>query len=314
MRYRHGAALADLLAETGYNRAVGPEHIAEPGGHKARLSLMLSPLDGKAQTLDINLGKALAATHDVGRIDGLVSRYHNHLIHTVLNAEIRHIARSHKIHQYGLARILFHQGHMLVSCRMKYNVRLETPECIIKPGPQTHISYDRNEIQGGESILQLKPQVVHRSLGVVEQDELGDTECSKLTAKLGTYRPGSTGHHNRLSCKAGLDFRHGHHYLITPQEVLDFHFTDARATVLSNLAHFRKVQNLESEAVAILDKPLVFKAGVFLTGEQYSCNGQAQRKTVQVFLVFEIIDRLIGKLGVLERRIGRNDTYEVVVR
>ncbi len=40
-------------------------------------------LDGKAQRLDVDLGKALSAAHDVRWVDGLVGRDHDHLLNVI---------------------------------------------------------------------------------------------------------------------------------------------------------------------------------------------------------------------------------------
>ena len=83
--------MLDLLAEAGDDGAVGAEDVAEAGGDEACLADLGAALDGKSETLHVDLGHALGAAHDIGGVDGFVGRHHHHLVDTVLHAFVSHL-------------------------------------------------------------------------------------------------------------------------------------------------------------------------------------------------------------------------------
>ena len=56
------------------------------------LELFIVLFYGEAEGLDVDFGKALGASHDVGGVDGLIGRDHDHLLDTVLDALVGNIA------------------------------------------------------------------------------------------------------------------------------------------------------------------------------------------------------------------------------
>ena len=113
-----GASLLNLFLEQGNHRAVGAEHIAEAGCNKLRV-------DNLVERLHVNLADALRASHDVGRIDGLVGRHHDKLLHSVFGTEVGNDFRAPHIVLHALAGVVLHHRHVLVGSGMEYVVGLE---------------------------------------------------------------------------------------------------------------------------------------------------------------------------------------------
>ena len=68
----HGAACDNLLTEARNYRAVAAQHITESGSYNLGLAHYATLSNCCAQRLNIYLGKALGAAHNIGRIDSLV--------------------------------------------------------------------------------------------------------------------------------------------------------------------------------------------------------------------------------------------------
>ena len=92
VRYRYRAALGDLLAEARDHRTVRSQYVAETRGDELRLALHLAGLDGQTERLHVDLCQTLRAAHDVGRVDGLVGRDHDHLLDVVFDTLVGHVA------------------------------------------------------------------------------------------------------------------------------------------------------------------------------------------------------------------------------
>ena len=163
-------SLGDLFPESRNYRTVASEDISEAGSDEPCASLDLALLYRKSERLDVDLRKALGASHDVRRVHSLVGRNHHHLLDIVLDAFVSDVPRSCDIHSHCLARILFHQRHMLVCGRMEHNLRAVLAEDVIKPRLLTHVSDHWDEVKVLEPFLKLEAEVMHRSLAVVEED------------------------------------------------------------------------------------------------------------------------------------------------
>ena len=92
MGYCHRAAFGDLLAETRDDGTVGAEDVSEPGGHELCSALLPAGFDGKAEGLNVDLGKTLGAAHDIGRVDGFVGGHHDHLLDIIFYTLVSYIA------------------------------------------------------------------------------------------------------------------------------------------------------------------------------------------------------------------------------
>ena len=87
---------------------------------------MLTFADSDAQALYIHLRQALGGSHHIGRVYGFVCRDHDKFIHSVFDSHIGDIARTIYICMDRFARVLFHQGHMLVGGCMEHDLGTET--------------------------------------------------------------------------------------------------------------------------------------------------------------------------------------------
>ena len=183
MSDRHRTSLGDLLTEARDHGTIGPEDIAETGGHEPGATGFPAGFDGKAERLDVDLRKTLGAAHDVGRVHGLVRGDHDHLLHIVLDALISDIAGTGDIDKNCLTRVFLHERDMLVGRSMEDHLRSPFAEHIIKTRGKTDITDDRRELKFREIFLELEAEVVHRGLRIVEKHELPDSEACKLTAE-----------------------------------------------------------------------------------------------------------------------------------
>ena len=98
VRNRNRTALGYLLAEARDHRAVRTQHVAETRSDELRLALHLAGLDGQTERLHVDLGQTFCTAHDVGRVDGLVRRDHNHLLNIVFDALVSDVARSRDVY------------------------------------------------------------------------------------------------------------------------------------------------------------------------------------------------------------------------
>ena len=177
---RHRAAFCNLLAEARDDRAVGAEDIAKAGGDELGLALSFSFFDCKSERLDIDFRKALGTAHDIGRIDCLVGRNHDHLFHIILYAFVSNVPAASDIHQDCFTWVLFHQRDVLVGCCMKDNLRMESAEDIVQSCRDPHVTDYRMELQLRVGLFEFKAEIVHRCLCIVKKDELPDSKRCKL--------------------------------------------------------------------------------------------------------------------------------------
>ncbi len=88
---RYRASLGDLVPEPRNHRAIGAEDVAESCRDELGAARVGALLYGEAEGLDVDLGEALGAAHDVGRVDGLVGRYHHHLLDVIFYTFVGHV-------------------------------------------------------------------------------------------------------------------------------------------------------------------------------------------------------------------------------
>lgn len=266
------AAVLYLLAEAGYDRAVGAENVAEAGGDELCLALRLPALYGEAERLDVDLGQALGAAHDVGGVDGLVGGDHDHLLHVILHALVGHLAGAAHVDPHGLAGVLLHEGHMLVGGGVEHNLRAVFAEHEVEPLYGAHVADHRHEVKLRERVLELEADVVERGLGVVKEHKLPDSERGKLAAELGAYRPGCPGHHYHLPREVGDDLVHRDLYLGAPEQVLYLYFPHvvAYGLPLGHLVDARGDVGLYAGLAAEVDEAVLLGARVGDIGEQHA--------------------------------------------
>ncbi len=141
-----GTAILNLLAEAWDNRTVGAEDIAETGGDELGLALDFALRHCKAEALDVNLGKALATAHNVGRIHGFVGGYHHHHLNSVLDTFVGYHTGTVDIGEDGFARVLFHKRNVLVGSCVEDYLRLPVTEGIVQTVFVADASDDGHEV------------------------------------------------------------------------------------------------------------------------------------------------------------------------
>ena len=72
---------------------------------------------------------------------------------------------------------------MLVGCGMEDYLRSPFAEDIVQTGWQADVTDDWRELELRELFFEFEADVVHRGLGVVEEDEFLDSETCKLAAE-----------------------------------------------------------------------------------------------------------------------------------
>lgn len=255
VRNRNRTALGYLLAEARDHRAVRTQHVAETRSDELRLALHLAGLDGQTERLHVDLGQTFCTAHDVGRVDGLVRRDHNHLLDVIFDTLVRHVARAGNVGQNGFAGILLHQRHVFVGCCVEDHLRTIGAEDEIQTRNHAYVADYGNELQIGVAILQLEADVVHRRLGVVEQHEFLDSERRQLAAQLRTDGPRRARNQDRLAAEVGDDLVHRDLDLFTSQQVLDPDLADCLTLHLAvdHLVDRGSDQHLEVAVRTIMD-------------------------------------------------------------
>lgn len=255
VRHRNRTALGDLLAEARNYRTVRTQHVAETRRDELRLALHLAGLNGLAERLHVDLGQTFRTAHDVGRVDGLVRRDHDHLLDVVFDTLVRHVTRAGDVGQYGFAGVLLHQRHVLVGCRVEDHLRTVGAEGEVQTRDHANVADYGDELQIGEAILQLEADVVHRRLGVVEQHEFLDSERRQLAAQLRTDGPRRARNQDRLAAEVDDDLVHRDLDLFTSQQVLDPDLADCLTLHLAvdHLVDRGSDQHLEVAVRTIMD-------------------------------------------------------------
>lgn len=316
VRHRYRAPLGDLFAEARDHRTVRSQHVAEARGDELRLALHLAGLDGQTERLHIDLGQTLRAAHDVGRVDGLVRRDHDHLLDVVFNTLVGHVARAGDVGQHGFAGVLLHQRHVLVGCRMEDHLRTVGAEGVVQTRDHTHVADYGDELQIGEAVLQFETDVVHRCLGVVEEHELLDAERCQLPAQLRTDRTGGTRHHDRLAAEVGDDLVHRDLDLLTPQQILDLDLADGLPLYLAvdHLVDRGGDQHLQPAIRAEVDQPLLLLAGLTGVGKENGIDILVALQVSDILLRLEVVDRQVGQHVVFQRfAVGQEADHLILV-
>ena len=114
----------------------------------------------------------------------------------MLDCQISHVLGALDIGPNGFARILFHEGNMLVCRCVHDDVRLVFRKELVHPVVVTHIGNDRCERLFREFVPQFQVNLVGRGFSHVHQDEVPRLEVADLAAKLAADAPGCACHHD----------------------------------------------------------------------------------------------------------------------
>ena len=269
---------------------------------------------GEAEGLNVDLGEALGATHDVGGVDGLVGRDHDHLLNTVLDTLVGDIAGASDIDEDGLAGVLLHQGDVLIGCSMEDNSGTVLAEGEIETGKDTHIADDGHEVEVGEALLELQTEVVHGGLSIIEKNKLLNSKGSQLTTELTTDTTGRTGDHDDLTTEVGHNLIHGNLYLGTTEEVLNLYLTDGVAHHLTayHLVDRGLEEGFDVALACILDKAFLLELGIGSGSKEDGIGTQATLKVLHIRLGAEIVDLIVAD-GMWLITIARDDEANNIV-
>ena len=223
-----GASLLDLLFEERDDRSVGAEHVAEAGGDKLRHALYLAVLDGLVERLAIDLADALAATHDVGGIDGLVGGDHHKLARLVFDGQVGDDACAEDVVLYGHGGVVLHHRHVLVGRGVEDILRLVGGEDLFHLRLVGDGADDGPHLQVLVVVHHVEAHVVHRRLGLIDQYQLRGLEGGHLARH---FRPDASRRardEDAVACEHLLDGLHVHLDLVARQQFLDVHLVEQR--------------------------------------------------------------------------------------
>ncbi len=203
---------------------------------------------------------------------------------------------------------------MLVSGGVEDKLRMPGAHGEIQPFGLADVADDRDEIQLGEAAFQLQAQLVHRGLGVVEEDELLDVEGSQLAAELGADGSGRAGHEHDFLLHPRLDLVERDLDLRASEQVLDADLTDAVLHVAPthHLVDGRSDEGGELLPCTELDE-FAFLLRFGFGGEEDGAQREALDEGLEIVVVAEGIEIEVADLvlGLLVVRGEESD--EVVV-
>lgn len=201
-----GAALFNLLAETGDNGAVGPEHVAEAGGDVARVRCV----DGfcselGVQALHVHFGGALGGAHHVGGVHGFVCGDHDEFLHAAFAGDFSHVDGALDVGDDGFARVFLHERHVFVGGGVEDDGGAVFCHDAVAALAVAHICHDGVDGHLGVFLLYLKADEVHGSLCAIQQDEAGRGELAALAHDFAADAAGSAGDHDDAVADLGGD-------------------------------------------------------------------------------------------------------------
>ena len=201
-----GAALFNLLAESGYHGAIAAQNVAESGGDVAGVR-GIGSIGGqlRIQALHVHLGRALGGTHYVGGVHGLVGGNHHELLHPVLAGNLGHVDGALYVGDDGLAGVLLHERNVLVGSGMEDDGGLVLGHDIGAAGAVADIGHHGGEGHLQVLLLNLESDEVHGGLGTVEQYHAGGGELAALAHNLAADAAGGTGHEDDAAGDFGAD-------------------------------------------------------------------------------------------------------------
>ena len=203
VRQRDGATGLDLPLKQRDHRAVAAQHVAE--AHRRELRLAALP------TLDHHFAQALAGTHNIGGVHGLVRGNQQEFFHAVLLRHFRHVVCTQHVVFQRLHAGMLHQRHMLVRSGVEHDVRPQVAENVIQA---LHIP------NGGDDDLQVQlfaifaDQLLLHIVGIVfvniQNGQLFRVQGCDLPAQLRADRPAAAGDQHGLPLvkRSGLGILH----------------------------------------------------------------------------------------------------------
>ena len=157
--------------------------------------------------MHIYLGYAFGRTHYVGRVHGLVGRYHNELLNAVFDSEVGHVLGAEHVGENGFRRVALHHGHVFVGGGMEYVSGLVLDKGSLDSVAVRHVAYEQVYFDVGECRFEFELHVVHRGFGLVEQHDFRCFHRCHLSHYLAADRACCAGNHHHLSFYDAADKR-----------------------------------------------------------------------------------------------------------
>ena len=171
-------------------------------------------------------------------------------------------------------------------------LRLVCPEGEVESRNLADVADYRDEVEIRVVVFEFEAEVVHRGLGVVEEDEPLDAEAGELAAEFGADGAGGTGHHDHFVLEVLDDLFHRDLDFISAEEVFDLDFS--RTDYCLAFHHFvyrRHDEAFDAPVGAYLYKTVFFGLGVGFFGEEYRVDAIVGEYCVDVVFIFEVDDR-----------------------
>ena len=201
-----GAALFNLLAESGYHGAIAAQYVAESGGDVAGVRGICSlRRQLSVQALHVHFGHALGGTHHVGGVHCLVGGNHHELLHPMLAGNLGHVDGALHVGDDGLAGVLLHERNVLVGSGMEDDGGLVLGYDIGAAGAVADIGHHGGEGHLRVFLLNLQADEVHGSLGAIKQYHSGGGELAALAHYLAADAAGGAGHEDDAAGDFGAD-------------------------------------------------------------------------------------------------------------
>lgn len=253
-----------LFLEDGDYRAVGAQHVAKTRGDKLSRSGGGIFFEHAVEALDIYFTDALRAAHDIGGVDGFVGGDHYKFLRAILDGEVGNDLGAEDVVNDTLVGVILHHGHVLVGRSME-NILWTclTEEALHETGVGDVAHYGVSQ-DVGPLTAHHESHVVHRRLGLVNEQKVTGTVGGYLPHHLGADAASCTGNHHDA---IGDETRGGFHVnlnLVARQEILDVDRSevgDAQLTLSVPLASLRAHEDAHSGIGHGIDYFAIFTQG-----------------------------------------------------
>ena len=192
MRYGDRSSCHDLFLKQRDHTSVASKNIAEAYRHKFRIVMLVEGLDD-------HLADPLARPHDVGGIHSLIGGDHDKAFGSVHGCCISGLPGSEHIILDSLIRAGLHQRHMLMGCRMVYDLRLIMLKDPVHAVGIPHGSDQHYQLKLRISCLKLLLYIIHTVFINIQNKQHGRLMGCDLTAELTADRAASPCHQYTFS-------------------------------------------------------------------------------------------------------------------
>ena len=256
------AAGFNLFSEQRHHTAIAAQYIAKP----YRSKFCTGDL-GKA--LDNQLTDAFGGTHHIGRAYCLISGNQYHFFHMVPICRLCHNPCAQHIIFYGFIRTVLHQRHMLMCCRMEYQLRMIGFKNGVNPLLIAHGTDQYLQIQFRILLHQLAPNLIGIIFIYIQDNEFFGVMYCQLPADFTANRAASAGDQNHLAGYIIHNFVHAELNRLTFQKILNLHLAQHGHTDFSvdNLVQSRQRHHPAGCIAADFQNPFAL-----CTGNRWHCH------------------------------------------